>query len=77
MRSREFAAIPLIVALLGLVGLILLAAYTGPWAWFLLVAFTVVAAGFLLWWYSKRHPHPAVGDAPRVAQIEDVTYRRS
>jgi hypothetical protein len=75
MRSREFAAIPLIVALLGFVGLILLAAYTGPWAWFLLVAFTVVAAGFLLWWYSKRHPHPAVGDAPRVAQIEDGTYR--
>lgn len=75
MRSREFAAIPLIVALLGFVGLIVLAAYTGPWAWFLLVAFTVVAAGFLLWWYSKRHPHPAVGDAPRAAQIEDGTYR--
>ena len=64
MRSREFAAIPLIVALLGFVGLIVLAAYTGPWAWFLLVAFTIVAAGFLFWWYSKRHPHPAVGDAP-------------
>ena len=66
MRAREFAAIPLVVALLGFVGLILLAVYTGPWAWFLLVAFTAVAAGFLLWWYSKRHPH-SVGDAPRVA----------
>lgn len=75
MRSREFAAIPLIVALLGFVGLIVLAAYTGPWAWFLLVAFTVVAAGFLFWWYSKRHTHPAIGDVPRAAQIEDGTYR--
>jgi len=75
MRAREFAAIPVVVALLGFVGLIVLAAYTGPWAWFLLVAFSVVAAGFLLWWYSKRHPHPAASDAPRVAHIEDRTYR--
>jgi hypothetical protein len=30
MRSREFAAIPLIVALLGFVGPLLLAIYTGP-----------------------------------------------
>jgi hypothetical protein len=75
MRSREFAAIPLVVALLGFVGLLVLAVYTGPWAWILLVVFTVVAAGFLFWWYSKRHPHPSADDAPVVAQVDDEIFR--
>ena len=75
MRSREFAAIPLVVALLGFVGLLLLAVYAGPWAWILLVAFTLVAAGFLFWWYSKRHPHPSADDAPVVARVDDGVFR--
>ena len=75
MRSREFAAIPLVVALLGFVGLLLLAVYTGPWAWILLVAFTLVAAGFLFWWYSKRHPHPSADDAPVAAHVDDGIFR--
>ena len=75
MRSREFAAIPLVVALLGFVGLLVLAVYTGPWAWILLVVFTLVAAGFLFWWYSKRHPHPSADDAPVVARVDDEIFR--
>ena len=75
MRSREFAAIPLVVALLGFVGLLVLAVYTGPWAWILLVVFTLVAAGFLFWWYSKRHPHPSADDAPEVARVDDEIFR--
>ncbi len=75
MRSREFAAIPLVVALLGFVGLLLLAVYTGPWAWILLVAFTLVAAGFLFWWYSKRHPHPSADDAPVAVHVDDGIFR--
>jgi hypothetical protein len=75
MRSREFAAIPLIVAILGFIGLLLLAVYTGPWAWFLLVAFTLVAAGFLFWWYSRRHPHPDAEPAARAARVDDGIFR--
>jgi hypothetical protein len=75
MRSREFAAIPLVVALLGFVGLLVLAVYTGPWAWILLVVFTLVAAGFLFWWYSKRHPHPSAEAAPAAARVDDGIFR--
>jgi hypothetical protein len=75
MRSREFAAVPLVVALLGFVALILVAVSVGAWAWYLLLAFTVVAAGFLLWWYARRHPHPSADAAPRAARVEDGTFR--
>lgn len=75
MRSREFAAIPLVVVLLGGVGLSVLAISVGAWAWYLPFAFTVVAAAALLWWYGRRRPHPPGDDAPKVARPDGGVFR--
>jgi hypothetical protein len=74
MRSREFAAIPLVLGLLGFIGLLILAVYVGAWAWFLFAAFTVVAVVYLLWWFSNRRP--SRDDAPAPApRIDDGAFR--
>jgi hypothetical protein len=69
--SREFAAVPMIIALLGFLGLLMLAFTVGAWAWILLGVFTVAAGAFLTWWYASRHPHPGAEAAPPPAPSPD------
>jgi hypothetical protein len=75
MRSREFAAIPVVVALLGFVALILLAVTIGAWAWYLLLACAVAGTCLLIWWCLRRHPHPSKDAAPTVAPVNDGMFR--
>jgi len=72
---REFSAIPLMVAILGFLGLLFLAFQVGAWAWILLGVFTLVALGVLAWWYAARHPHPAAAAASEVGRPDDGVFR--
>ena len=72
---REFSAIPLIIAILGFLGLLFLAFEEGAWAWILLGVFTLVALIVLAWWYAARHPHPAASEAPEIEQPDDGVFR--
>ena len=53
----ELIAIPLVVAILGLIVLVLFAATKGPWAWIVLgIALVVLVVGAIRY-ASKRYPH--------------------
>jgi|Tabmets5t2r1_1033131.scaffolds.fasta_scaffold00051_4 hypothetical protein len=60
----EFAAIPLVLALLAAGGLLLLSAATEEWAW-LLVAVPVVAVGVVAAWAMRRRRPPPPDLPPR------------
>ncbi len=62
--AREFGAIPIVLAVLGWGGLLLLAALAGWQAWILLGIATFGAALILVWIYAQRHRHPPVESAP-------------
>ncbi|HUK94214.1 MAG TPA: hypothetical protein VLU96_04080 [Gaiellaceae bacterium] len=61
---REFGAIPIVLAVLGWGGLLLLAALAGLQAWLLLGVATIGAGLMLAWLYTRRHRHPGVESAP-------------
>jgi len=61
---REFGAIPIVLAILGWGGLLVLAAMAGWQAWILLGIATIGAALILVWVYARRHRHPAAESAP-------------
>jgi hypothetical protein len=62
--AREFGAIPIVLAVLGWGGLLLLAAIAGWQAWILLGIATIGAALILVWIYARRHRHPPIESAP-------------
>jgi GABA permease len=77
--AREFGAIPIVLAVLGWGGLLLLAAIAGWQAWILLGIATVGVALILVWAYAQRHRHPPVESAPPTghpgAGTTDRVYR--
>jgi GABA permease len=66
-RDREFAAIPIVAAVLGIGAALLVAADAGAWAWVTLGVATLVLAVLVAVVFSRRHRHPEPADAPRVA----------
>jgi hypothetical protein len=60
----EFAAIPIVLALLAAGALLLLSASTEQWAW-LLVAVPVLAVGLVVAWAMRSRRRPPPDTAPR------------
>ncbi len=70
----EFAAIPIVLALLAAGGLLLLSAATEQWAW-LLVAVPVLAVGALVAWAMQSRQRPPPDMAPRTGGSDDGVHR--
>ena len=70
----EFAAIPIVLALLAAGALLLLAASTEQWAW-LLVAVPVLAVGLLVAWALRSRQRPPSDMAPRTSESDDGVHR--
>jgi hypothetical protein len=64
MRSREFAAIPIVALVLGIIFLVLLTAKAGVWGWILFGIGALAALALVLWVAGRRHEHPSDLDAP-------------
>lgn len=65
LRQREFIAIPLVVAILGVLFMFFAASEVGLWAWLFVGAVGLVVCALLVWRLAKTHRHPAAWDAPR------------
>jgi hypothetical protein len=61
---REFAAIPIVALVLGLLFVVLAAFDAGLWAWLLVGPGCIVVAALVLWGYARRHRHPPSTAAP-------------
>jgi hypothetical protein len=70
----EFAAIPIVLALLAAGGLLLLSAATEQWAW-LLVAVPVLAVGALVAWAMQSRQRPPPDMVPRTGGSDDGVHR--
>jgi hypothetical protein len=70
----EFAAIPIVLALLAAGALLLLSAATEQWAW-LLVAVPVLAVGLLVAWAMRSRQRPPPDMAPRTGGSGDGVRR--
>ena len=67
MKTRdltEFAAIPVVVLILGSLALIMLAFDAGVWAWLLVGVAAAVASALVVWVVATRRLHPAPSAAP-------------
>lgn len=53
----ELLAIPLIGVILGVIGLVMLAAVEGPWAWIVLGVALLVVLAFAIRYATRRFPH--------------------
>ena len=72
----EFAAIPIVLALLAAGALLLLSAATEQWAW-LLVAVPVLAVGVLVAWATRSRHRPPPDMAPRTGGSDDGVHESS
>lgn len=77
MRSREFMAVPIVAAVLGVIFLVLLSAEAGVWGWIVFGIAAVVALVLVAVAIGRRHQHPSDLDAPvtRAAGRQDGTFR--
>ena len=66
-NKREFMAIPLTVAILGVLFILFAAFNAGLWAWLLVGAVGVVVCAVLIARFARGHRHPPGEDAPRTA----------
>ena len=64
-KQWEFAAIPLVIVMLGVLFILFAAFDAGPWAWLLVGAAGLVVCLSLVAGYARRHRHPDALDAPR------------
>lgn len=74
----ELMAIPIVVVLFGIGGVLFLAGTAGVWAWVLVGLAGFLLAGIVIGLYTKHHPHPAAdtpAPAPAAAAAPDGTYR--
>lgn len=53
----ELLAIPLIGVILGIIGLVMVAAVEGPWAWIVLGIALLILLAFAVRYAGKRFPH--------------------
>ena len=73
----EFAAIPIVVVLVGILFAVLLLAELGVWGWVLFGVVAVAALAVVLLIVGRRHQHPSDLDAPveRAPRERDGKFR--
>jgi hypothetical protein len=79
-NMREFAAIPIVLVLLGVLAVVLLAADAGVWAWIIVGTVVLVAlVAFALLYMARPHhpPAPATASLPTgaAAHVDDGVHR--
>lgn len=76
-NRTELAAIPIVLALLGILFAIMLLAELGTWGWILFAVVGIVALAAIALVIGRRHPHPSDLDAPvvRAPGGRDGTFR--
>jgi len=72
---REFGAVPLVLGMCIVLFALFIAAATGLWAWLLVGAALVAAAGIAVAVYAGRRDYARAHDAPALEATEDGVHR--